>query len=122
MEPSKDHPAKPTARQVRAASFDAETLTALDQPKHKASDPPPPSPKVDHALDADATLIASHNSALSAAIRAAPVHDLLDPRRLKKLCEEVAKSEAAGAAGAAGATGGAAGATGGASAAGAADA
>ena len=33
--------------------------------------------------------------ARSAAIRAAPVHDLLNPRKLKHLCEDVATAEAA---------------------------
>jgi hypothetical protein len=95
--------APPSRRSVRAASYDASTLTALDQPQHKPGDAPPSSPKVDHSLDADAATIASHNSALSAAIRAAPVHDLLNPRKLKHLCEEVraATSEAGAAAAAA---------------------
>ena len=90
--------APPSRRSVRAASYDASTLTALDQPQHKPGDAPPSSPKVDHSLDADAATIASHNSALSAAIRAAPVHDLLNPRKLKHLCEDVATAEAAAAA------------------------
>jgi hypothetical protein len=97
-------PDKPAAaavaasRGVRAATFDASSLTALDQPRREPGAAPPSSPHVDHALDADATLVAAHNSALSAAIRAAPVHDLLNPRKLKHLCEDVATAEAAAAA------------------------
>jgi hypothetical protein len=110
MPPKPEVPRPEKGRSVRAASFDAETVTALDQPKHKPGDPPPSSPHPDHALDADEGLVAAHNSMLSAAVRAAPVHDLLDTKKLRHLCEEVrAKSEAAAGAGGAGGAGGGAG-------------
>lgn len=91
-------PAAPPRRAaVRAASYDAEALTPLDQPKRAADAPPPSSPVHDRGLDPDAGVVAEHNTPLSASIRRAPIHDLLDVSKLKHLC---AAARAGGAEGA----------------------